>query len=115
MLKILIGALLLISLSGCNLTPVIEEHFTNRATISHPNMPRPVEYRAIKTKVLVVNGELYVAKTYEDDIESQQFNEDVLRYIGELKSTLCFYRTKLEEPECKALEATKPVVVKKEP
>lgn len=109
MLKIIIGLLLISSLAGCNLSPTISEHFTNRDTLNHPAMPKSVEYRAIKSKVIVYNGELYVARTYEDDIEMRQFQEDVIRYIGELKSTLCFYRTKLEEPECKILD------VKKEP
>ena len=101
-------------LTGCNLSPVVEEHFTNRETINHPAMPKAVEARMIKMKVIVQDGELYVARSYEDDLEARQYQEDVLRYVGELKSTICFYRTKLEEPECKALEPIK-VDVKKEP
>lgn len=70
-------------------------------------MPKPIEERSFDSKVLEVNKELYIAKTYEDNYEFNIWMEDILRYVTDLKSTLCFYRKELNEPDCKIPEVIK--------
>lgn len=96
MYKALIIALCL-ALGGCP----INDRVIPGETISHPRWPAPIETRDVKNKVIVLDDEVYVAKTYEDDLEYQKYQEDVFRYIIDLKSTVCFYRSSLNESECK--------------
>lgn len=100
-------AILLCSLVlvGCASKPEVQ--YTNREVISHPEWPSPIVERQFKVKVVVVNNEVIVGMNYEDNIEYQMYEEDILRYVKDLKSTLCFYRTTLKEPECES------VVIKK--
>lgn len=88
---------LCLALGGCTGVAVVSPG----DTISHPRWPAPIETREVKNKVIVIGDEVYVAKTYEDDLEYQKHQEDVIRYITDLKSTICFYRSALNEPECK--------------
>lgn len=85
-------------LIGC--TKDIEEHYTNREIINHPAWPSPITERNFNIKVIVVEGQLFVGMNYEDNIEYQIYQEDVLRYLKDLKSVVCFYRASLKEPEC---------------
>lgn len=96
MYKAIIIALCL-SLGGCTGVSTV----TPRDTISHPRWPAPIDAREVKNKVIVLDDEVYVARSYEDDIEAQKFQEDIFRYITDLKATICFYRSTLNEAECK--------------
>lgn len=104
MLKNIILALVCMTMIGCTKDVV----YQNNPTLNHPTMPAPIQERTVKVKVIKVNGEVYVAKTYEDDIEFNIWLEDVIRYATDLKSLLCFYRKDLNEPDCKIEEKKEP-------
>lgn len=98
MLKNIIFAIFCVFLVGCAKDTTT---YQNNQTINHPTMPKPIQERSFKNKVIVQgNNEVFVAKTYEDDIEFNIWLEDILRYMTDLKSTLCFYRKELNEVEC---------------
>lgn len=111
MFKIIIASILLVFLTGCA-DKVVQEHYTNRDVITHPAWPKPIQERSVKTRVLVVNDQVFVARTYEDDLTFQQYQEDIFRWAEDMKSTLCFYRKALNEPQC---ETSTPVKEKKAP
>lgn len=78
----------------------VQEHYTNRDVINHPSWPSPITERKFNVKVVVAEGHLFVGMNFEDNIEYQIYQEDVLRYLKDIKAMVCFYRANLKEKEC---------------
>lgn len=105
MYKNLIAIVLLGALTACTTTETVT---TNRATISDPAWPAPVQTRQIKKQVAKLpSGQIIVGYSYEDDKEMEMYNEDVLRYVKDLKAMTCFYRAPLKEKVCENSEINK--------
>ena len=94
-IAIIIGVILL--LSGCSSTPPVP--VTLDTPKYHPEWPLPVQVCDVDWKVLEVEGQPYVAVTYDDNLDLAICTRDLLRYIQDMNAKFCHYRPE-EDPNC---------------
>lgn len=88
-IAVLISALLV----GCGTTPTPPTvPDVSNQVVYHPPLPRPTQVCYIQWKVLVVEGQPYVALSYEDNINFAICAKDLERYLSELNLVVCHYR-----------------------
>ena len=73
-----------------------------RTTIDtlQPAMPRPISRPITEWQVVTVDGLVYVALPYEKFIDYIAYQEDILRYMRQTLSVICYYRDDLKEEQC---------------
>ncbi|WCZ66330.1 hypothetical protein [Yersinia phage MHG19] len=89
---ILLAALVLV---GCANDPVKQptKHLD-------PSWPTPVQSYSTEWKVIIVDGQAYMALPYGESQEFRIWLEDVKRYVKDQKGMICYYRKDLREEKC---------------
>lgn len=94
----IIGILFLVSsLSACSVFKSLD---VQEQVVIHPELPRAITPLNIKWRVIELENEVYIGTEYNEFLIFMEHEADILRYIEQSKSVICYYREELKELYC---------------
>ena len=100
MFKAIILTLVIVTLPGCGILSFFTNEETETEVLVHPELPRPVQNQTTDWIIIENEEGVFVAAPYQQFLNHLEGQEDILRYIRQINSTVCYYRKELEEEFC---------------